>query len=111
MMRVIVFILTALIQLAVATAGFFLLLLGMNGYSEAQATPSLILYIALGAGSALMLGIVSALVAKHLVERRSFGGLAASVTAVVSFSVIGALILFASFFAAIALAEIMRGMK
>lgn len=111
MMRIIVFILTALIQLAVATAGFFILLLGMNGYSEAQATPSLILYVVLGIGSAFGLGVVSALVAKRLVERRSFGGLAASVTAIVSFSIIGALILFASFFAAIALAEVMRGMK
>lgn len=110
-MRIIVFILTGAIQLAFAAAGFFLLLLGMNGYSEQQATPSLILYIVLGTGSALVLGVVSAWAAKRLVERKSFGGLAASATAVVSFSIIGAVILFASFFAAIAVAEVMRGMK
>jgi Na+-translocating ferredoxin:NAD+ oxidoreductase RnfE subunit len=110
-MRIIVFILTAVIQLAVAAAGFFLLLLGMNGYNDKQSTPGLLLYIVLGTGSALVLGLVSALAAKRLVERSSFGGLAASVTAVFSFSVIGAVILFAGFFAAIALAEVMRGMK
>ena len=110
-MRIIVFILTALIQLAAATAGFLLLLLGMNGYSERQATPGLILYIALGLGSALGLGLASAFVMKHLVERRSFGSLAASATAVLGFSILGGLILVVSFFAAILVAEVMRGMK
>ena len=110
-MRVIVFILTALIQLAAAAVGFLLLLLGMNGYSERQANPGLILYIALGLGSALGLGLASAFAAKRLVERRSFGGLAASATAVIGFSVLGGLILVVSFFVAIVLAEVMRGMK
>lgn len=111
MMRIIVFILTALIQLAAAAAGFLLLLLGMNGYSERHAAPGLILYIALGLGSALGLGLASAFVVKRLVERRSLGGLAASTIAVLGFSVLGGLILFVSFFAAIVVAEVMRGMK
>lgn len=110
-MRIIVFILTAVIQLAAAAAGFLILLLGMNGYSERQATPSLVLYIALGLGSAAGLGVASAFAAKYLAERRSFGGFAASATAVTGFAVVGGLILVVSFFAAIVLAEIMRGMK
>lgn len=111
MLRIIVFVLTALIQLAAAAAGFVLLLLGMNGYSERQATPGLVLYVALNVGSAVVLGLASGFVAKRLVERRSFGGLAASATAVLGFSVLGALILVVSFFAAIVAAEIMRGMR
>lgn len=111
MMRIIVFILSAVIQLAAAAAGFLLLLLGMNGYSERQATPSLILYIALGLDSAAGLGVASAFAARHLVEKRSFGVLAASAIPVIGFSIVGGLILVASFFAAIVLAEIMRGMK
>jgi hypothetical protein len=110
-MRITVFILTALIQLAAAAAGLLLLLLGMNGYSESQATPGLILYIALALGSALGLGFASVFVVRRLVERRSFGGVAASITAVLSSSVLGGLILAASLFAAIVLAEVMRGMK
>jgi hypothetical protein len=111
MMRIIVSVLTAVIQLAAAAAGLLLLLLGMNGYSERQATPGLILYVALGLGSALGLGLASAFAAKRLVERGSLGRLAASATAVLGFSALGGLILVASFFAAIVLAEIMRGMK
>jgi hypothetical protein len=109
--RIAVFILTSLIQLTAAVAGFLLLLLGMNGYSERQANPGLALYIALALGSALGLGLASAFVSKRLVERRSFGGMAASITAVAGFAVLGGLILIAVFFAAIALAEIMRGTK
>jgi hypothetical protein len=111
MMRIIVFILTAVIQLAFAAAGFLLLLLGMNGYSERQATPGLLLYIVLGLGSAIGLGFGSSFVAKRLVEKRSFGSLAASATAVISVSILGGLILVAAFVAAIVLAEIMRGMR
>ena len=110
-MRIIVFILTAVIQLAAAAAGFLLLLLGMNGYSEDQATPSLILYIALSIVSALGLGVGSAFAAKLLVERKSFGSLWAAATAVLGSSILGGLILVVGFFAAIVLAEIVRGMK
>lgn len=111
MVRIIAFILTCLIQLAAAAAGFLLLLLGMNGYSERQASPGLILYLALGVGSALGLGFASAFAVKRLVVKRQFGGLAASATAVIGFSVLGGLILVVSFFAAIVVAEVMRGMR
>ena len=110
-MRIIVFTITAVIQLACAAAGLLFLLLAMNGYSESQATPSLILYIAVGLGSALGLGIASAFMAKRLVERRSLGGFAASAIAVVSGSIIGFLILIAASVAAVALAEVIRGMR
>ena len=111
MVRIIVFVLTAMIQLAAAAGGLLFLLLGMNGYSERQATPGLILYAALSLGSALGLGIASAFVVKRLLERKSFGSLAASVTSVLGFAIIGGIILVGSFFAAIAVAEVMRGMK
>ena len=111
MLRVIAFVLTSVIQLAAAAAGFLLLLLGMNGYSERHATPGLVLYIALGVGSALGLGVASAFVVKRLVERRSFGALAASATAVFGFAILGGLILVVNFFAAIVVAEVMRGAR
>ncbi|HLL76118.1 MAG TPA: hypothetical protein VK421_12740 [Pyrinomonadaceae bacterium] len=110
-MRIIVFILNALIQLAAAAAGFLLLLLGMNGYNERDAAPGLYLYVALGLLSAVALGVASAFAAKWLVERRSFGRAAAAATAVLGSSALGGLILIVSFFAAIALAESMRGTR
>lgn len=111
MMRIIVFILTTVIQLAAAAAGGLLLLLGMNGYNERDALPGLYLYAALGLGSAFVLGLASAFAARRLVEGKSFGRVVASATAVLGFAVLGGVILAVSFFAAIVLAEVMRGMK
>jgi hypothetical protein len=107
-MRIIVFIITAGIQLAFAAAGLLMLLLVMNGYSESDATPGLIAYIALALISAVGLGGASVFLAKHLVEKRSFGGFAASAIAVVSFTFLGGVVVVASFFIAIILAEISR---
>lgn len=110
-MRIIVFLLSALLQLAAAAFGFLILLLGMNGYSESQATPSLILYIALGLLSTLGLGGASAFAARRLVERTSLGGLGASAITVFCSAIIGVVILLGGFVAAFLLAEIVRGMK
>lgn len=110
-MRIIAFILTAVIQLAAAAAGGLLLLLGMNGYNERDAAPGLYLYAALGLGSVLALGLLSAFGAKWLVEKRSFGRAGAAATAVVGFAALGGVILIFSFFAAIALAEVVRGSR
>lgn len=76
-----------------------------------DALPGLYLYVALGLGSALGLGLASAFAARWLVERRSFGPVGASATAVLGFSVLGGVILAISFFAAIVLAEVMRGTR
>ena len=111
MMRIIAFTLSAVLQLAAAAAGGLLLLLGMNGYSERDAAPGLYLYASLGLVSALGLGLASAFASRWLVERRSFGRMGAVATAVLGFSALGGLILILSFFAAIVLAESVRGMR
>ncbi|HVF43674.1 MAG TPA: hypothetical protein VM936_11715 [Pyrinomonadaceae bacterium] len=108
-MRIIVFVLNALIQLAAAAVGFFLLLLGLNGFSERQANPGLLFYIVLSVGSAAGLGVASALVSKWLVQKKSFGALGASAIAVPVFAVVGVLILLVGIFAAALIASAMRG--
>jgi hypothetical protein len=110
-MRVVVFTLTAAIQLAAGAAVFLILLLGLNGFSERQATPGLVLYIVLGLGGAVGMSLAAVLAAKRLVERRSLGRAAASAIAVVGANMLGALILAAAFVAALVLAEVMRGMR
>lgn len=110
-MRIIVFILSALIQIAAAAAGFIILLLSMNGFNERDATPGIYLYIFLSFVSALGLGLASGFVAKRLVQKKAYGKVAASAIAVLGFSVLGGLILIGSFIAAIVLAEIVRGMR
>jgi hypothetical protein len=108
-MRIIVFIINAVIHLAAAAVGFFMLLLGLNGFSERQANPSLLFYIILSVGSALGLGVASAFAAKWLAQKKSLGALGASAIAVPVFSVVGVLILVVVFFVAVLIASAMRG--
>ena len=110
-MRVIVLILTVVFLLTASAVGFFVLLLGLNGYSEKQAMPSLILYFALCLASALGLGGVSPFVTKRLVEKTSLGSFGASAIVVSTFSIIGVVILIGGLFASFVLAEIVRGMR
>lgn len=110
-MSIIVFILIALAQLAVAVVIFFMLILGLNGFSEKDATPSLIMFIALSVACALGLGVAGAFTAKRIAAKKSLGGVAASAISVVGFSALGALILVGGFFAALVLASIMHDWK
>jgi len=107
-MKITVFVITALIQLAVAFLGFFILLLGLNGFHESDATPGLIFYIALAFLSALGLGAASAYTAKRLSEKPSLGKFAASLIAIIAFAIVGGLILFGGMIAAALLAEATR---
>jgi hypothetical protein len=110
-MRIVVFVINALVQLAAAAVGFLLLLLGLNGFGESQATPGLVFYIIVSAASALGLGVASAFTARRLAQKKSFGTLGASATAVIIFSVLGVLILVVGFFAAVIIASAVRGMR
>jgi hypothetical protein len=110
-MGILVLILTVVFQLTAAVIGLFLLLLGLNGYSERQATPSLVLYIVLSLTSALALGAASPYAAKRLAKRTSLGSFGSSAIVVVAFSFIGMIVLFVGFFASFALAEILRASR
>ena len=110
-MRVIVFVIIALVQLAAAVVIFFMLLLGLNGFSERDATPSLIFFIALSVACALGLGGAGAFAAKRIAEKKSLGGLAASAISVIGFSALGVMILVGGFFAALVIATIMHDWK
>jgi hypothetical protein len=110
-MRIIVFIITALIQAAAAVLIFFMLLLGLNGFSERDAKPSLIFFIALGVLSPLVLSGLSAYAAKRIAEKKSLGGVAASALSVLGFSALGVAVLVGGFFAALVIASIMHDSK
>ena len=103
-----VLILTVVFQLTAAAIGLFLLLVGLNGYSERQATPSLILYVVLSLASAFALGAASPFAAKRLAKRTSLGSFGSSAIIVVGFSFIGVIVLSVGFVASFALAEVLR---
>ena len=110
-MRIIVFVINALIQLAAAAAGFLLLLLGLNGFSERQANPGLLFYIVMSLASAAGLGFASALASKWLAEKKSLGNLGASAITVLVFALLGVLVLVVVFFIAVFIADAMRGRR
>ena len=87
-----------------------MLLVGLNGYSEKDATPSLIMYIVLALGSGVGLGLASVYTTKRI-SQASLGSFGAAAIAVVVFAIIGGVILIAGWFAALFLAEIVRTWK
>ena len=107
-MRVTVFLITAILDLAVAIFGFFILLIGLNGFSERQATPTLIFYIVFCLTSLMILSYLGTVVAKAFVERGWMNKLLASIVSILSTSIVSSLIVIGAVFAGFALAEFLR---
>jgi hypothetical protein len=110
-MKMISFMLTVTLQLAAAVAGFLVLLLALNGFSESEATPSLIFYIVGGVLSAVALGFASSWIANRFVERKSFGKVGATALTVIVLAIIGWVVLMLVSIIAVALAGIVHGMR
>jgi hypothetical protein len=110
-MRIIVFSIVAVVLFAAAALGLFVLLVGLNGYSEAQATPSLIAYIVLCLATVPALGIVGAAAARVLVEKKRFSNVGASACAITGGAVVGVVILVTGVIVAFVLAEVLRRMR
>lgn len=107
-MRVTVFLVTAILDLAVAIFGFFILLIGLNGFSERQATPTLIFYITFCLTSLIILSYLGTIVAKAFVEKGWMNNVWAAIVAILSTSIVSGLIVIVAVFAGFALAEFLR---
>lgn len=107
-MQILNFLITALVNIAVGVVLFFFLLLGMNGYSEKQATPGLILYIAWALLFSILTAVFSVLAARFLIRKKSFSPLAATAIFAPIFIVVGGVANFVGIFAAIFLTEALR---
>ena len=107
-MKIVVFSISAFLQLVFAACGFFLLLLGLNGFSGKQAEPALFLYIVAALASAFGLGAASAFAAPKLAAKTSLGNFLAAAITVVCSAFIGGLVLMIGFFIAVLLADLLR---
>ena len=107
-MRITVFILTIILNLAAGVFGLFVLLLGLNGYSERQATPSLILYISFCLAGSLTLGFLGTLAAKTIVNKGWLGKPGAAILSIVLTSIIGVVLVVVAVFLGFILAEFLR---
>jgi hypothetical protein len=107
-MKITVFVINALIQLVAAALGFFMLLLGLNGFSSKQAEAGLFLYIILSFMSAIGMGIASAFTAQWLGAKPALGKIVASLISISVFAVVGIVILTIVFFASVLLTDALR---
>ena len=111
LMRIIVFLIAAVAQIAAAVFGLFILLLGLNGFSEREATPALIFFIVLSLASVVGDGVIGVVLANRLANSTKFGVGAAAVVATLSVVILGVVILVAGVFVAFVLANVVHGMK
>ena len=110
-MRLIVFLITAVTQVVVAVSCFFVLLVGLNGYSERQATPGLFFYIVFSLVTIFGISLIGGVTAKYFLDKNWMGKAVASVVAIVTSSILGAVVLVGGMLVAFVVAEAIRGMR
>ena len=107
-MKIATFLITALANIAIGFVLFFVLLMSLNGFSEQQAMPGLILFIVWVLLSAIITGVSGALLANYLALKKSLNKFAASAIGSLIFSILGGLFALIGFFAAVFLVSAMR---
>jgi hypothetical protein len=107
-MQILNVLITALFNIGIAFVLFFFLIIALNGYSERQATPGLILYIVWALFFSLLAAVLSVLTAKYLIGKKSFGSISAVAIASPIFIIVGGIISFLGTIAAVVLIEALR---
>ena len=107
-MKIATFLITALVNIAIAFVLFFMLIISLNGFSGRQAEPGLLLFIVWGLLSALITGILGIFLANYLAVKKSLNKIAATAISSLVFVIVGCIALVTGFFAAVFLASAMR---
>jgi hypothetical protein len=101
-------VVTAVVEFVAAVFGFFVLLVGLNGFSERQATPSLIFYIVFCLVSSLVISFLGTVAAKTIVKKQWLGKAVTAVVSILFTSMIGVVFVVVAVFASFILAEFLR---
>lgn len=107
-MKILAFIITALANIGIGVVFLFFLLIALNGYSERQANPGLILFIVWVLLFSLITAISSFLTTGWMEKKKSFSPMVAALGSILTFVAIGVGINFIGIFAAIILIEALR---
>lgn len=107
-MQILNFFITAIINIGIACVLFIFLLIVLNGFSESQADPGLILYVAWALLTALIAATLSVLTAKYLIGKKSFKPFSAIAISSPIFIIVGGAASFVGIFAAVLLIETLR---
>jgi len=86
--KIIAFLVTLILNIAIGMAVFFFMLLAMNGFSESDANYGFVTYIVLAILVSLSMASLAA-VAVHLLMKRSFRPITASLISIGLFTVAG----------------------
>ena len=105
--KIVAFLVTLILNIAIGVAMFFILLLAMNGYSESDANYGLITYIILGVIVSLLMGLSAAIVS-NLLLKRDFSGVVSTLIAIVVFTGVGAVLKGICAVVGVGIAEVVR---
>lgn len=107
-MQILNFFVTAIINIGIACVLFIFLLIALNGFSERQANPGLILYIVWTLLASLLAAALSVLTAKYLIGKKSLKPFGAIAISSPIFIILGGVASFIGIFAAVLLIEALR---
>jgi hypothetical protein len=107
-MKIATFLITALVNGGIAFVMFFMLILGLNGFTGKQAEPGLLLFIVWGVLSALITGVLGILLANYLATKKSMNKIAATAISSLVFVIVGGVSVFVGFLAAVFLVSALR---
>ncbi len=108
MIKATIFLITTLINVGIGAALFFMLVILLNGFTEDQAAPGLILFIVWALLCSLVAGISSFFSARFLTEKKSVNAWLAALSAIAVFVIIGATVNFVGMLIAAFLTTAMR---
>jgi hypothetical protein len=86
--KIIAFLITLVLNIAIGIAVFFFLLLAMNGFSESDANYGFITYIVLAILVSLSMASLAA-AAVHLLTKRGYKTLSSSLIGITTFTILG----------------------
>ena len=86
--KTIAFIVTMILNISIGFVVFFMMLMGMNGFSESDANYGFVTYIILAVLVSLATATL-ATVTTHLLMKRAFGAVVASLIGILCFTMIG----------------------
>lgn len=108
MVKASIFLATALANIAIGAALFFMLIISLNGFTGKQAEPGLILFIVWALLVSVITGVLALLSTNYFVKRKSFNPWLAALSAIAIFIVLGAAIDFVGLIAAVVLTAAIR---
>lgn len=105
--KIIACLLTLVANVVAGLAVFFVMLIGMNGYSESDATFGIVAYVVLAVLVTILMSVSAVLLVQYL-QKRKFSGVAAATIAVLVFSATGAVLKGICGLIGVGIAEFMR---